>query len=93
MKTLREVYDIKKDIIVSGSINDIGDILKQNPNINNVHVNSDNTIYVESNEGVDSIKESVELSMLEWINKNINYPVSMILNTLPLTRNSCMVKV
>lgn len=93
MKTLREVYDIKKDIIVSGSMNDIGDILKQNPNINNVHVNSDNTIYVESNEGVDSIKESVELSMLEWINKNINYPVSMILNTLPLTRNSCMVKV
>ena len=92
MKKLKEAYDIKKQLVTS-NINELGDILKEYSSIETINVNSDNTIYLESNCGMDSIKNNLELGVIKWVNKNIESPISMIYNTLPITNNSCIVRI
>ena len=58
-----------------------------------VDVNSDNTIYLESNCGIDSITSTVEAGMLKWINQNIGVPVNMVYNAFPISNKSCIVKI
>lgn len=89
MQKLKEVYNIKKQL-VNRDINELGDIIKVNSNIDTIIINPDNTIYLESNCGLDSIKNSLELGVKEWINNPLS---NMILNILPLYNNSCIVRI
>jgi hypothetical protein len=94
MKELKEAYDIKKELMMTKDMNELGDILKQQPDINSLNVNSDNTIYVESDKGISSIKKSIQDIVPTWINLlNQNLPIDMIINTLPLTPNTCIIKI
>lgn len=93
MQKLKEAYSIKKDLIVNSDINELGTILKNNSNINTININPDNTIYVESNSGLDSIKETLELGVMQWVNRKISVPIGMIYNTLPITSNACILKI
>lgn len=91
MQKLKEVYDIKKQIITE-DISKLGDILKENSNIETINVNSDNTIYLESNCGLDSIKNDLDEGIKKWLWIDQKIVRSMILNTLPIGKNSCIVK-
>lgn len=93
MQKLKEAYDIKKDLIINSDINELGDILKDNSSIDIINVNPDNTIYIESNSGLDSIKETLELGIIKLINHKIGVPIDMIYNILYLTNNSCILKI
>jgi hypothetical protein len=92
MTKLKEVYNIKKQLITT-DINELGDILKENSNIDTININTDNTIYLESNCGMDSIKDILNLNIIKWANCNIEAPVSMLYNALPITNNSCIVRI
>lgn len=92
MQKLKEAYEIKKQLVIS-DINELGTILKENSNIDTINVNSDNTIYLESNCGMDSIKNSLELGIIRWVNISMEAPITMIYNTLPITCNSCIVRI
>ena len=92
MQKLKEAYDIKKQMVTS-DINELGNILKENSNIETINVNPDNTIYLESNCGIDSIKDCLESGIMKWVNLNIGAPINMIYNTLPISNNSCIVRI
>ena len=92
MQKLKEAYNIKKQLI-SSDINELGDILKENSNIETIDVNSDNTIYLESNCGIDSIRDSLDESIKKWIYVDQKIMRSIIFNTLPITNNSCIVRI
>lgn len=92
MQKLKEAYDIKKQLVTS-DISELGNILKENSNIETISVNSDNTIYLESNCGIDSIKSNLELGIIRWVNRNIEAPINMIYNALPISGNSCIVRI
>ena len=91
MQKLKEVYDIKKQLVTS-DITELGDILKENSNIDTVEINPDNTIYLESNCGVDSIKDNLNEAAGRWLWVD-NIISRMIFCTLPLSNNSCIVKI
>lgn len=92
MQKLKQVYNIKKELVTT-DINELGNILKENSNIETINVNPDNTIYLESNCGIDSIINSLELSVIRLINISIEAPVNMIYNTLPISNNSCIIRI
>ena len=98
MNKLKEAYDIKKELI-SKDIAELGEIIKDNTNINTVNINPDNTIYLESECGIDSIRNSLDLDVIKWINGTIkiggviNAPINMVYNTLPLTSNTCIIRI
>ena len=92
MQKLKEAYTIKEQLIVC-NINELGDILKENSNIETININPDNTIYLESNCGIDSIKNNIEIGIMKWVNQNIEVPISMIYNALPISNNSCIVRI
>ena len=92
MQKLKEVYDIKKHLITI-DINELGNILEENSNIEIVNINPDNTIYLESNCGMDSIKDCLETGIMKWVNLNIGFPINMIYNTLPISNNSCIIRI
>ena len=92
MTKLKEAYDIKKEL-VNSDINELSNILKEYTDINTINVNPDNTIYVESNCGMDSIKNSINSGVIRWINKTIEAPICMIYNTLPLSTNACIIRI
>lgn len=92
MNKLREIYDTKKQLITN-DITELGIILKENSNINIVDINPDNTIYLESNCGVDSIRNILDSDIIKWINYNIEAPINMIYNTLPLSNTSCIIRI
>lgn len=92
MQKLKEAYIIKKHLSIS-NISELGDILKNHSNLNTIDINPDNTIYVESDCGMDSIKNSVDEGMVEWVKRNVKCPINMIYNTLPISSNSCIVKI
>lgn len=91
MQKLKEVYDIKKQL-VNKDINELGNIIKENSNIETININPDNTMYLESNCGLDSIRNSLETGVKEWLNTPL-YCTNMILNVLPLYNNSCIVRI
>lgn len=91
MKKIKDAYDIKKQLI-DKDINELGNILKKISNIETIDVNPDNTIYLESNCGVDSIKDSINEGIKRWVNINESIMYNMIFNTLPLSNNSCILK-
>ena len=94
MKKLKEAYDVKKQLVATtNSINELGELLKNNSNIPNIDINSDNTMYLESNCGIDSIKDTLDTNIAAWINRNIEFPISMIYNVLPLSNESCIVRI
>lgn len=92
MKTLKEAYNIKKQLITT-DITELGDILKEDSNIETINVNSDNTLYLESNCGTDSIKNILDTGVIKWVNKNIEIPISMIYNMLPISNNSYIIRI
>lgn len=91
MQKLKEVYDIKKQL-VDKNINELGNIIKENSNIETININPDNTMYLESNCGLDSIKNSLESGVKIWINNPLAC-ANIIFNTLPLYNNSCIVRI
>lgn len=93
MKKLKEVYDIKKELIISNDINKLSNILKENIDIETINLNSDNTIYIESECGIDSIRNILDSSVTRWVNRNIEAPIGMVYSTLPLSSNSCIIRI
>ena len=91
MERLKDAYTIKKQIL--NNINELGDILKENNSIEIININSDNTIYLESNSGIDSIKNDLDESIKKWVSVDIKVVRNMLLNTLPLSNNSCIVRI
>lgn len=91
MQKLKEAYDIKKRLVTS-DINELGNILKEDSNIETIDINSDNTIYLESNCGMDSIKNDVDEGIIKWIKQTIALP-DLICNVLPLSNNSCIIRI
>ena len=91
MHKLKEAYDIKKQLI-NNDINELGSILKENYNIETININPDNTRYLESNCGMDSINNDLESGIVKWIKQSIALP-DLICNVLPLSNNSCIVKI
>ena len=91
MQKLKEIYEIKKQL-VNEDITKLGDILKENSNINTIDVNSDNTIYLESNCGLDSIKDVFE-SEVRCGFKMFEAPFNRIYNILPISNNSCIIRI
>lgn len=92
MQKLKEAYELKKQLIYK-DINELGDILKENSNIETININSDNTIYLESNCGIDSIKDNLDEGIKKWIWVDQKIMRSIIFNTLPISNNSCIVKI
>lgn len=90
MQKLKEAYDIKKQLVTS-DINELGNILKENSNIDTIDVNSDNTMYLESNCGMDSIKDDLDIGIRRWLKIDERGICNILLNTLPLSNNSCIV--
>ena len=91
MDKLKEAYNIKKQL-VNNDISELGNILKENSNIETINVNSDNTIYLESNCGIDSIKNDLDEGIKRWIWVDNKVIRSIIFNTLPISNNSCIIK-
>lgn len=91
MTKLKQVYNIKKQLITK-DIGELGDILKRNSNLNTIDINSDNTIYLESNCGMESIKNNLNEGIKEWLCVDERVIISMIINTLPLNNNSCIIR-
>lgn len=92
MEKLKEAYEYKKRLVTNG-IEEIGAVLKEQPDFLEVKTNEDNTLYLESNSGLERIKELLTVGANEaWNNPSFGIPVSMIFNALPLTNNSCIVK-
>ena len=91
MHKLKEAYEIKKQLVTS-DIGDLGDFLKESDNFKTIDINPDNTIYLESNCGIDSINNDLETSVVKWIKQTITLP-GLICNILPLSNNSCIVKI
>lgn len=91
MEKLKKAYDIKRQMI--SDINELGNVLKENNSIETININPDNTIYLESNSGIDSIKNNLDESIKKMIMIEERVIRSMILNTLPLSNNSCIVRI
>jgi len=92
MEKLKEAYEYKKKVITDG-IEGIGKSLEKESEFDEVRINEDNTLYLESNSGLEKIKELLTLGAKEaWLNSSFGIPASMIFNTLPLNTNSCIVK-
>ena len=91
MEKLKKAYDIKRQMI--SDINELGNVLKENNSIETININPDNTIYLESNSGIDSIKNNLDESIRKMIMIEEKVIRSMILNTLPLSNNSCIVRI
>ena len=92
MEKLKKVYEYKKKVITDG-IEGIGKNLEERSELDKVRINEDNTLYLESNSGLDRVKGLLTLGTEEaWCNPSFGIPVSMIFNTLPLSANSCIVK-
>ena len=93
MQKLKEAYEIKKQLVTS-DMNKLGNILKEDSNIETVDVNSDNTIYVESNCGIDSIKNSLDKGITRILCiDEYNIIRKFIFNALPLSGNSCIIRI
>ena len=93
MQKLKELYDIKKQL-VANDINELGNILKENTNIETINVNPDNTIYLESNCGVDSIRNDLNVSVKKLLCVDDHSVIhNFIFNALPLTNNSCIIRI
>ena len=91
-KILKEVYDIKRQL-VSDDINKLGNILKENSNIDTIDVNPDNTIYLESKCGIDFIKDNLDEGIKKWLLIEQQFMRNMVFNTLPISNNSCIVRI
>lgn len=92
MTKLKEAYDIKRQLI-NADISELGDIINTNLNINTININPDNTIYLESNDEIDSITNDLDLSVLKWINRDIEAQIGMVYSTLPISNNSCIIRI
>ena len=92
MQKLKEAYELKKQLVTS-DINELGNILKEDSNIETIDVNSDNTIYLESNCGIDFIKDKLDAGIKKWLLNDQQIMYSIIYNTLPISNNSCIVKI
>jgi hypothetical protein len=92
MTKLKEVYNIKKELIIN-DITTLGSILKEYTDIDAINVNSDNTIYLESNCGIDSIKGSLDSGVIRWIDRTIEAPIGMLYSTLPISNNACIIRI
>ena len=93
MTELKKAYDLKKQLVTS-NMNELGDILKENSNIETINVNPDNTIYLESDCGVDSIKNNLDEGIKKWLWTDDHSIIrKLIFNALPLSDNSCIIKI
>lgn len=90
MQKLKEAYDIKKQLVTK-DISELGNILKENSNIDIIDINSDNTMYLESNCGMDSINNDIDIGIRRWLKIDQTGNCNLLLNTLPLSHNSCIV--
>ena len=93
MQKLHEAYDTKKTLYNNNSINDFGEILRNNSEIDTVNINPDNTIYIESKCKIDSMIPFFELSIMKVLNNNVSFPINMIFNTLPINDNICILHI
>ncbi len=91
-KKLKEAYDIKKELVTKNAIPELGSILEQDPDLSTT-INPDNTLRIESNSGLDSIKDNLENGIVQWLNRKINIPVEMICNTLPINNNGYIIHI
>ena len=91
MQKLKNIYNIKKQF--TNNIYTIGDILKSINSIQRVDIHPDNTIYLESNCGMDSIKENVNESIKNLIGSDQHIIYEAVFNTLPLSNNSCIIRI
>jgi hypothetical protein len=94
MHKLKEAYNIKKEILKDiTNLSVFGDCLKENSNLKTIDINPDNTIYLESECGVDSIKHDLDEGIKKWLQFDEYYKRNIIFNVLPLTNNSCIVRI
>ena len=92
MKKLKKAYDFKKQL-TGNNINELGNLLKNEDNVETIDINTDNTIYLTSNCGIDVITRSIEDGIAKWLNQNTEVPINMICNILPISNNSCIIKI
>lgn len=92
MEKLKEAYELKKQLVTS-DINELGNILKESSSIKTINVNPDNTIYLESNCGIDSIKDDLDEGIRRWIWVDDKAIRNIVFITLPISSNSCIIKI
>lgn len=89
MEILMEAYNTKRQFVENDNIKDIAETIK-NTDIS-VFLNSDNTIHLESTRGIDYIRKVVNIEVDKWL--NAKYPTNIVFNTLPLTEDTCILKI
>lgn len=91
MDKLRQAYEARYDLANNSDINNLEEILKEDPNIVSTNVYGDNTMYIES-DNLDSLFNSVEKSVSKWVPHidDIIAPIGMLYNILPITPRACI---
>ena len=92
MRNLKKAYELKKELVAK-DISELGNILKQDSKIDTIDINSDNTIYLESNCGIDSIKNNLNEGINKWVNVDNTLIRDIICNILPISSSSCIVRI
>ena len=92
MRNLKKAYELKKELVTK-DISELGNILKQDSKIDTIDINSDNTIYLESNCGIDSIKNNLNEGIDKWVNVDNTLIRDIICNILPISSSSCIVRI
>lgn len=92
MRNLKKAYEFKKELVTK-DISELGNILKQDSKIDTIDINSDNTIYLESDCGIDSIRNNLNKGIEKLISVDDKLLCSVIYNILPISNNSCIVRI
>lgn len=90
---LKKIYDIKREFATRSDINDLTDMIKTNDPTLNVETGSDRSIIINTENGLDSVTESVDKSIVAWAGYEIPFPINLIYNLLPLSNSSCLLKI
>lgn len=90
---LKRIYDIKREFASRSDIKDLSDMIQtSNPSLN-TETGSDRSIIINTENGLDSIIESVDKSIAVWAGCEIPFPVNLIYNLFPLSESSCLLKI
>lgn len=89
MEVLKEAYNTKRQIIEEDKIKNIAESIK-NTDIS-ILLNSDNTMHLESTKGINYIRKAINIEVEKYINDK--FPPNLVFNTLPLSENSCLLKI
>lgn len=96
MSKLKEAYDIKREL-VNENISSLYNTIQSEEEMK-TELNRDDTIYVESDGGLDSIENTIIKAINNWCSSRTGqHPAhvvaSMVVNTLPLNNNSCILHI